>query len=45
MTLLDAHADNSRPVLYEAEIDAPVAIDKNLAQPFVMGDEWVSVPN
>lgn len=45
MTLLDAHADNSRPVLYEAEIDAPVAIDKHLAQPFVMGDEWVSVPN
>ena len=45
MDLLDAHADESRPVLYEAEIDAPVAIDKHLAKPFVMGDAWVSVPN
>ena len=43
--LLDAHAANSRPPLYEPEIEAPVAIDKHLAQPFEAGDEWVSVPN
>ena len=43
--LLDAHAANSRPPLYEPEIEAAVAIDKHLAQPFEAGDEWVSVPN
>ena len=43
--LLDAHAANSRPPLYEPEIEAPVAIDKHLAQPFEADDEWVSVPN
>jgi hypothetical protein len=32
-------------VLYEPEIEAPVAIDKHLALPFEEGDEWVSVPN
>ena len=45
MALLDAHAAESRPALYEPEIDAPVAIDKHLALPFEEGDEWVSVPN
>jgi uncharacterized sulfatase len=45
MGLLDAHATGSRPVLYEPEIEAPVAIDKHLALPFEEGDEWVSVPN
>ena len=45
MVLLDAHAAESRPALYEPEIDAPVAIDKHLALPFEEGDEWVSVPN
>jgi len=43
--LLDAHAANSRPPLHEPEIEAAVAIDKHLAQPFEAGDEWVSVPN
>ena len=43
--LLDAHAAESRPALYEPELEAPVAIDKHLAQPFEQGDEWVSVPN
>jgi uncharacterized sulfatase len=45
MALLNAHAVESRPALYEPEIEAPVAIDKHLAQPFEEGDEWVSVPN
>ena len=45
MALLNAHAAESRPALYEPEIEAPVAIDKHLAQPFEEGDEWVSVPN
>jgi uncharacterized sulfatase len=45
MGLLDAHATGSRPVLYEPEIEAAVAIDKHLALPFEQGDEWVSVPN
>ena len=45
MALLDAHATGSRPVLYEPEIEAAVAIDKHLALPFAQGDEWVSVPN
>jgi uncharacterized sulfatase len=45
MALLDAHAAESRPALYEPELEAPVAIDKHLAQPFEQGDEWVSVPN
>jgi len=45
MALLNAHAAESRPALYEPELEAPVAIDKHLAQPFEQGDEWVSVPN
>ena len=45
MALLDAHAAESRPALYEPELEAPVAIDKHLALPFEEGDEWVSVPN
>jgi hypothetical protein len=45
MALLDAHAAESRPALYEPEIEATVAIDKHLALPFEAGDEWVSVPN
>ena len=45
MALLDAHAAASRHVLYEPELEAPVAIDKHLALPFEEGDEWVSVPN
>ena len=45
MALLDAHANDSRPVLYEPELEAPVSVDKHLALPFEDGDEWVSVPN
>ena len=45
MALLDAHAAESRPALYEPELEAPVTIDKHLALPFEVGDEWVSVPN
>ena len=45
MSLLNAHVAESRPALYEPEIEAAVPIDKHLAQPFEAGDEWVSVPN
>jgi uncharacterized sulfatase len=45
MALLNARLTESRPALYEPEIEAPVAIDKHLALPFEEGDEWVSVPN
>lgn len=45
IALLDAHAADARPPLYQAEIEAPVAIDKDLSVPFEPGDEWVSVPN
>ena len=45
MALLNARLAESRPALYEPEIEAPVAIDKHLALPFEEGDEWVSVPN
>ena len=45
LALLDAHATESRPALYEPELEAPVAIDKHLALSFEEGDEWVSVPN
>jgi len=45
MALLDAHAAESRPALYEPELQAPITIDKHLALPFEDGDEWVSVPN
>ena len=45
MALLNAHVTESRPALYEPEIEAAVAIDKHLALPFEEGDEWVSVPN
>ena len=45
MSLLNAHVAESRPALYEPEIETAVPIDKHLAQPFEAGDEWVSVPN
>jgi uncharacterized sulfatase len=45
MVLLEAHAAESRPPLYEPELEAPVSIDKHLALPFEEGDEWVAVPN
>ena len=45
LALLNAHVAESRPALYEPEIEAAVAIDKHLALPFEEGDEWVSVPN
>ena len=45
MALLDEHAAESRPALYEPELEAPVAIDKHLALPFEEDDAWVSVPN
>jgi arylsulfatase A-like enzyme len=45
MALLDKHAATARPPLYPSEIEAPVAIDKDLSVPFENGDEWVSVPN
>jgi uncharacterized sulfatase len=45
MALLEAHQRVSRPPLYEAELEAPVAIDKHLAEPFGEGDEFVYVPN
>jgi len=43
--LLDAHLAAGRGPLYEAELEAPVAIDKHLAEPFEDGDEYVYVPN
>ena len=45
MALLDSHTATARPPLYPSEIEAPVAIDKDLSVPFENGDEWVSVPN
>jgi uncharacterized sulfatase len=45
MALLDAHEAASRAPLYEAELEAPVAIDKHLAEPFNEGDEYIYVPN
>ncbi|RKZ11830.1 sulfatase, partial [bacterium] len=45
MALLEAHQRASRDPLYEAELEAPVAIDKHLAEPFEQGDEYVYVPN
>jgi uncharacterized sulfatase len=45
LALLDAHAASARAPLYQAEIDAPVMIDKDLSLPFEAKDEWVSVPN
>ncbi len=43
--LLDAHHGAARSPLYEAELEASVAIDKHLAEPFEPGDEYVYVPN
>ncbi len=45
LALLDAHAASARAPLYQAEIGAPVMIDKDLSVPFEAEDEWVSVPN
>ena len=43
--LLETHHRTSRPPLYQAELEAPVAIDRHLAEPFAAGDEYVFVPN
>ena len=45
MALLDAHRANARPPLYPAAIEAAVAIDKTLAEPFEDGDEYIYSPN
>ena len=45
MVLLDAHRANARPPLYPAAIEAAVAIDKTLAEPFEGGDEYIYSPN
>jgi uncharacterized sulfatase len=45
MALLEAHEAGSRPPLYEAELEAAIAIDKHLAEHFEPGDEYVYVPN
>ena len=39
MSLLEAHHRNARPPLYPAALEAVVAIDKTLAEPFEEGDE------
>ena len=45
LALIEAHEAGARAPLWQSELDAPVAIDKHLAEPFLPGDEWVSVPN
>ena len=43
--LLDEHAGSARPPLYPAATELPIAVDKNLAEPFVEGDEYIYWPN
>lgn len=43
--LLDAHAAGARRPLYPFTIEAAVAVDKTLDQPFKAGDEFVYWPN
>jgi uncharacterized sulfatase len=43
--LLDAHQRAARPPLYQASLQAPIAIDKTRAEQFESGDEYVFVPN
>ncbi len=45
LSLLHDHLEGARDPLYQATLDAPVAIDKTLADTFDSTDEWVSVPN
>ncbi len=44
-TLLDKHRKNGRKPLYPHTIEAPVAIDKTLAQRFKKGDPYIYWPN
>ena len=43
--LLDAHKASGREPLYPYVIEAPVAIDKSLAERFEEGDEYIYWPN
>lgn len=43
--LLDAHHRHARKLLYPAVLEAPVAIDKTLAERFEEGDEYIYWPN
>ena len=45
MALLDAHHRNARGSLYPPALEAAVAIDKTLAEPFEEGDEYIYWPN
>ena len=44
-TLLYKHRKNGRKPLYPHTIEAPVAIDKTLAQRFKKGDPYIYWPN
>ncbi|MBI1403352.1 MAG: sulfatase-like hydrolase/transferase [Porphyrobacter sp.] len=43
--LLEAHHRGRKPPLYASTFDMPVSIDKNLAEPYVKGDEYIYWPN
>lgn len=43
--LLDQHQVNARAPLYPYVLEAPVAVDKNLAEGFEPGDEYIYWPN
>ena len=45
MALLEAHHRDAREPLYPAVLEAPVAIDKTLAERFEQGDEYIYWPN
>ncbi len=45
LALLNAHEGNRRPSLYPYVLEAPVAIDKTLAEKFMPGDEYIYWPN
>lgn len=45
LALLDAHQASAREPLYPFAAELPVAVDKNLAEKFVEGDEYVMWPN
>jgi uncharacterized sulfatase len=45
MALLDAHQASSRPPLYPATLESPIAVDRTLAERFEEGDEYIYWPN
>ena len=43
--LLEAHHRDARPALYPSVVEMSIAVDKDLSQPFVAGDEYIYWPN